>query len=100
MQSKLPPGATMCSIILSSDKTHITNMCGGKVAHLLLISLANIKMAMQNKASSDAFLLNALILVIDFIHPTPRLHSVLEACLFHQCLNIVLQPVKVAAQIR
>ncbi|KAI5994636.1 hypothetical protein EDC04DRAFT_2613138 [Pisolithus marmoratus] len=99
MQSNLPAGAMLCSIVLSSDKTHITNMCGGKVVHPLLISLANIKMAMQNKASSHAFLLTALIPVIEFIHPMPRMHSVLEAHLFHQCLDIILQPLKIAVQV-
>ncbi|KIK20406.1 hypothetical protein PISMIDRAFT_48557, partial [Pisolithus microcarpus 441] len=99
MQSNLPAGATLCGVVLSSDKTHITNMCGGKVAHPLLISLANIKMAMQNKASSHAFLLTALIPVVEFIHPVPRMRSVLEACLFHQCLDIILQPLKIAAQV-
>ncbi|KAI6033569.1 hypothetical protein BKA83DRAFT_4486662 [Pisolithus microcarpus] len=99
MQSKLPLGATLCGVILSSDKTHITNMCGGKVAHPLLISLANIKMAVRNKASSHAFLLNALMPIVEFIHPMHWMHSVLEARLFHECLDIVLQPLKVAAQI-
>ncbi|KAI6001429.1 hypothetical protein EDD15DRAFT_2158658 [Pisolithus albus] len=99
MQSKLPPGATLCGVILSSDKTHITNMCSGKVAHPLLISLANIKMAVRNKASSHAFLLNALMPVVEFIHPVHRICSVLEARLFHECLDIVLQPLKVAARI-
>ncbi|KIK12915.1 hypothetical protein PISMIDRAFT_18373 [Pisolithus microcarpus 441] len=99
MQSNLPAGATLCSVVLSSDKTHITNMCGGKVAHPLLISLANIKMAVQNKASSHVFLLTALIPVIEFIHPVPRMRSVLEARLFHQCLDIILQPLKIAAQV-
>ncbi|KAG1814026.1 uncharacterized protein BJ212DRAFT_1206561, partial [Suillus subaureus] len=42
MQSQLPDGATLLGVILSSDKTNITNMTGGHVAHLLLISLANI----------------------------------------------------------
>ncbi|KAI6019438.1 hypothetical protein BKA83DRAFT_4057077, partial [Pisolithus microcarpus] len=100
LQSKLPLGATLCGVILSSDKTHITNMCSGKVTHPLLISLAHIKMAMQNKASAHAFLLNALLPVVEFIHPIHRMHSVLEAHLFHECLNIVLQPLKTAAQIR
>ncbi|KAI6018441.1 hypothetical protein BKA83DRAFT_123305 [Pisolithus microcarpus] len=99
MQSKLPLGAMLCSVILSSDKTHITNMCSGKVTHPLLISLTNIKMAVQNKASLHAFLLNALMPVIEFIHPMHRMCSVLEAHLFHECLDIVLQPLKVAAQI-
>ncbi|KAI6035957.1 hypothetical protein BKA83DRAFT_4040643 [Pisolithus microcarpus] len=99
IQSNLPAGATLCGVVLSSDKTHITNMCGGKVAHPLLISLANIKMAVWNKASSHAFLLTALIPVVEFIHPVPRMRSVLEARLFHQCLDIILQPLKIAAQV-
>ncbi|KIJ57865.1 hypothetical protein HYDPIDRAFT_75547, partial [Hydnomerulius pinastri MD-312] len=45
MQSTLPAGATLCGVVLSSDKTNITNMCGGRMAHPLLISLANIKMS-------------------------------------------------------
>ncbi|KAL4064637.1 hypothetical protein J3A83DRAFT_4101029 [Scleroderma citrinum] len=44
-QSQIPEGTTLCGVILSLDKTNITNMCGGRVAHPLLISLVNIKMA-------------------------------------------------------
>ncbi|KAG6369417.1 hypothetical protein JVT61DRAFT_14900 [Boletus reticuloceps] len=43
MQSQIPEGGSLCGVILSSDKTHITNISGGKAAHPLLISLANIK---------------------------------------------------------
>ncbi|KAI6014870.1 hypothetical protein PISMIDRAFT_16017, partial [Pisolithus microcarpus 441] len=56
-------------------------------------------MAVRNKVSSHAFLLNALMPVVEFIHPVHRMCSVLEAHLFHECLDIVLQPLKVAAQI-
>ncbi|KAG0700553.1 hypothetical protein DFH29DRAFT_983059 [Suillus ampliporus] len=45
MQSKLPEDSTLLGVILSSDKTNITNTTGRHVAHPLLISLANIKMA-------------------------------------------------------
>ncbi|KXN80664.1 hypothetical protein AN958_08630 [Leucoagaricus sp. SymC.cos] len=38
MQDSLPSGATLLGTILSSDKTNITNMTGGRVAHPLLIS--------------------------------------------------------------
>ncbi|KAF8436374.1 hypothetical protein L210DRAFT_3319453, partial [Boletus edulis BED1] len=98
-QSKLPEGATLCGVILSSDKTHITNMCGGKAAHPLLISLANIRMAVRNKASSHAFLLLALMPISQFLHPNKRMCSVLDARLFHQCLDIVVEPLKTAARI-
>ncbi|KAF8125582.1 hypothetical protein EV363DRAFT_1453678 [Boletus edulis] len=99
MQSKLPEGVTLCGVILSSDKTHITNICCGKVAHPLLISLANIRMAVRNKASSHAFLLAALMPITEFLHPNKRMRSVLHARLFHQCLDIVVDPLKTAARI-
>ncbi|KAF8414372.1 hypothetical protein L210DRAFT_3730324 [Boletus edulis BED1] len=48
MQSAIEhSGGTFCGVILSSDKTNITNMCGGRVAHPLLISLANIRMKVR-----------------------------------------------------
>ncbi|KAI5987694.1 hypothetical protein EDD15DRAFT_2389474 [Pisolithus albus] len=99
MQHKIPEGATICGIILSSDKTNITNMCGGKVAHPLLISLANIKMKVRNKGCSHAFLLLALMPIPQFIHPVRRMCRVLEERLFHQCLDIVLEPLKQAARL-
>ncbi|KAG6371173.1 hypothetical protein JVT61DRAFT_9954 [Boletus reticuloceps] len=70
MQQLLPAGATLCDVIISSDKTHITDI-GGKVAHPVLISLANIGMKVWNKASSHAFLLLTLMLIPEFLHKTP-----------------------------
>jgi hypothetical protein len=74
-------------------------MTGGHVAHPLLISLANIKMATRNKASSNAFVLAALLPIAEFLHLVKRMQSVLEACSVHQCLDIVLEPLKQAARI-
>lgn len=96
---KIPAGATLCGVILSSDKTHITNVCGGRVAHPLLISLANIKMGVRNKGCSHAFLLLALMPIEKFTHPVSRMHSVLSTQLFHQCLNTILKPLKQVARI-
>ncbi|KIM62375.1 hypothetical protein SCLCIDRAFT_25099 [Scleroderma citrinum Foug A] len=61
MQSKIPAGATLLGMVLSSDKTNISVLMGNHIAHLLLISLANIKMAMWLKLSFHAFLLTALL---------------------------------------
>ncbi|KAF8547549.1 hypothetical protein OG21DRAFT_1371938, partial [Imleria badia] len=92
-------GGTLCGVILSSDQTNITNVCGGRVVYPLLISLTNIRMKTRNKASSHAFLLLALMPIPQFVHPTTRICSVLEARLFHQCLDIVLEPLKTAARV-
>ncbi|KAJ3515847.1 hypothetical protein NLJ89_g1501 [Agrocybe chaxingu] len=96
---KLPADGTLIGTILSSDKTNISSMTGGRVAHPLLISLANISMDFRNKASNHAFLLLALIPIPKFLHRNQKIRGVLEARLFHECLDLVTEPLKIAAQI-
>ena len=71
-------------------------MTGDHVAHPLLIGIANIKMSTCLKLSSNAFMLTALLPVPKFVHENKCMHGVLEDRLIHQCLNIVLKPVKTA----
>ncbi|KAG2131053.1 hypothetical protein DEU56DRAFT_740254, partial [Suillus clintonianus] len=68
--SALPHGAILLGTILSSDKTCITALSGDRVAHPLLISLANIHRDMDTrlKSSSNTFLLAALPLVPKFVY--------------------------------
>ncbi|KAF9037253.1 hypothetical protein BJ165DRAFT_1416964 [Panaeolus papilionaceus] len=99
MQEKLWPGATLLGMILSSDKTNISSGTGNCVGHPLLISLANIFAEFRNKATNQAFLLLALIPIPKFIHPQSKFRGILEARLFHECLDIVLHPLKNAARV-
>ncbi|KAF9455364.1 hypothetical protein BDZ94DRAFT_1316309 [Collybia nuda] len=99
MQEKLRPGATLLGTILSSDKTNITTMTGGRMAHPLLLSLANINMGFRMKASNNAFVLLALLPVPNFIHPESTVRGMLENRLIHECLDFILQPLKVAAEV-
>jgi hypothetical protein len=98
-QAKLPAGATVLGAILSSDKTNITSMTGSRMAHPLLIGLANVRMDVRMKYSNKCFLLCALMPVPNFIHQNKRMRGVLRDRLVHQCLDIVLQPLKVGAAI-
>ena len=98
-QSQIPAGATLLGTILSSDKTNISVLTGDHVAHPLLISLVNIKMVTWLKLSSHAFLLAALLPVPKFVHKNKWMKGVLKSCLIHQCLDIVLEPLKRAAQL-
>ncbi|KAG2131043.1 hypothetical protein DEU56DRAFT_872231 [Suillus clintonianus] len=98
MQSNLPSGATLLGTILSLDKTNISMMTGDRVAHPFLISLVNIHMSTRLKTSSGAFLLTALLPVPKFTHKKKHLRGVLEDCLIHQVLDIVLAPLKQAAR--
>ena len=72
-------------------------MTGDRVAHPLLIGIANIKMSTRLKLSLNSFMLMALLLVPKFIHEKKHMRGVLEGRLIHQCLDIVLEPVKTAA---
>lgn len=96
-QTKLPEGATLLGTILSSDKTNISIMTGDRIAHPLLISLANISAEFRMKSSNNAFLLLALLPVPKFLDRNKSLRGVHEARLTHACLDFVLHPLKIGA---
>ena len=73
-------------------------MTGNRIAHPLLISLANIDMDFRTKSSNDLFLLLALLPIPKFIHHNKKICGVLESRLFHSCLDLILTSLKKAAQ--
>ena len=77
-------------------------MTGNRMAHPLLISLANIIAGFWQKSSHEAFILLALLPVPKFIHQnmfTKGTHGLLSNCLTHECLNFVLKPLKIYTSI-
>ncbi|KAH9025794.1 hypothetical protein EDB85DRAFT_1893708 [Lactarius pseudohatsudake] len=98
MQSQLLDGATLLGIVLSSDKMNISAMTGRHMAHLLLMSLANLLMDFCMKGTNHAFLLLALLPVPKFIHKDSKTCGVLENCMVHECLDFILTPLKKATQ--
>ena len=74
-------------------------MTGGRVAHPLLISLANLSMEFRNKALNHSFLLLALLPIVKFIQKKKKIRGMLDARLYHHCLDVVLAPLKAAAQL-
>ncbi|KAI5981091.1 hypothetical protein EDC04DRAFT_2551849, partial [Pisolithus marmoratus] len=97
LQDALPKGTTLLGVILSSDKTHITQV-GNCQAHPLLISLANISADICRKGSMKSYLLLALLPVPKFIHPNKHLCGVLVDWLLHQVISIVINPLKQATE--
>ncbi|KAJ7128227.1 hypothetical protein C8R43DRAFT_897203 [Mycena crocata] len=98
LQDKMLKEATLLGTILSSDKTTITRMTGGRCAHPVLISLANINMEYRMKASHHSFMLLYLFPIPIFLHKNKKIHGVLQARQFHAILDYVLQPLKDAAK--
>ncbi|KAG1868721.1 hypothetical protein C8R48DRAFT_598563 [Suillus tomentosus] len=99
MQTQLPRGATVLGTVLSSDKTNITTMTGARVAHPLLLGLANIRMCTHTKLLSKAFLLTALLPIPKYLHPNQQMWGMLEDHLIHKCLSIILKPLMKAAEV-
>ncbi|KAH9013680.1 hypothetical protein EDB85DRAFT_2076567 [Lactarius pseudohatsudake] len=98
MQNQLPDGATLLGIVLSSDKTNISAMTCGRMAHPLLMSLVNLLMDFRMKGTNHAFLLLALLPVPNLIHKDSKTRGVLENHMVHECLDFILTPLKKAAQ--
>jgi len=74
-------------------------MSGNRMAHPLLLSLANIATDIRSKGSLHGHLLLALLPVPTFIHKKSRIRSLLSDRLLHRCLDLVLTPLKTAAAI-
>ncbi|KAG2361788.1 hypothetical protein BDR07DRAFT_1251326, partial [Suillus spraguei] len=78
--------------------TTITLLTGDCVAHPLLISLANLYMNTHSKSLTNSFVLTALLPVPKFVHKKKCMRGVLQDCLIHQCLDIILWSLKQAAE--
>ena len=74
-------------------------MSGNRMVHPVLIILANIDACIQSKTLLHAYLLLALLPIAKFTHKDTRVHGLLQDWLIHQSLNVVLAPLKTAAQV-
>ncbi|KAG1847303.1 hypothetical protein DFJ58DRAFT_843203 [Suillus subalutaceus] len=74
-------------------------MTGARIAHPLLLGLANIRMHTRTKLSSKTFMLMALLPIPKYLHPNQRMRGMLEDCLVHECLSIFLKPLMIAAEV-
>ena len=73
-------------------------MTGDRVAHPLLITLANIDSAVRLSPSTHALPLLALLPVPKFVGVKKGLHGILENRLTHSCLDFITDPLKIASQ--
>ena len=73
-------------------------MTGDRVAHPLLITLANIDSTVRSSSSSHALSLLALLPVPKFVGVKKGVHGILENRLMHSCLDLVTYRLKIASQ--
>ena len=73
-------------------------MTGDRVAHPVLLSLANIRMDVRMKSSNHAFVLVALLPCPKFLVKDRAIRGVLENRTMHLCLDVITNPLKLAAR--
>ncbi|KAI6117222.1 hypothetical protein EDD16DRAFT_1693028 [Pisolithus croceorrhizus] len=96
IQNELPDGATIVPIILASDKAPVTRMSGDREMHPLFLTIANINSEVRMKAKAHAWACVAYTLIPEFL-THPDFHSILEARVWHRCMDIVCANLKVAS---
>ena len=69
------------------------------MAHLLLLSLANINTDIHSKGSLHSHVLLMLLPVASFVHKQTHVCSLLSDQLIHESLDLMLKPLKVAATV-
>lgn len=89
-------GGTLVPIILGSDKTPVTRITGGLEMHPIFITIGNIDSDVRMKATSRAWRCIAYMPLPKF-HVHPDYQSILQARLWHKCMDIICANLKVAA---
>ena len=97
LQNALSNGATLLSVVLSFNKTHIIQV-GNRQAHPLLISLANILADIHSKGLTKLYLLFALLPVPTFVQLNKHLCGILADRLLHQVIYTLVKPLKKATE--
>src|SRR6201999_2940339 len=92
-QSMLPPGVTLDPVILSSDKTQLSQFSGDKAAWPLYTSSGIHSKDVRRKPSRHATKVVAYLpcAKLDHIGSSER-RSKVHATLFHDCMAIVTEP--------
>ncbi|KAG2139295.1 hypothetical protein DEU56DRAFT_944221 [Suillus clintonianus] len=98
IQDQLPEGATIVPIIAASDKTPVTRHTGGLEMHPLFLTIGNIQADVRMKATSHAWRCTAFMPIPTFI-VNSDFQTLLQARLWHKCMDLVCSHLKVAARV-
>ncbi|KAI0292756.1 hypothetical protein BC826DRAFT_954755 [Russula brevipes] len=93
-QAKLPEGATVVPVILSTDKTRLTNLSGDQQAWPVYLSLGNISKSLRRRPSSHTTVLVGYLPVVKMHQISEKDRSVEIYRLFHHSMRCVLRPMQ------
>ncbi|KAG6824370.1 hypothetical protein H0H92_007076, partial [Tricholoma furcatifolium] len=91
-QKKLPVGATVVPVILSSDKTSLTAFSGDKQAYPIYMGIGTTPHETRRQSSAHAMILLGYIPVTKLECFSEKRRSAELHQLFHDCMQIILEP--------
>lgn len=96
IQKLLPPGSTLCPIIIASDKTQLTRFSGDQQAWPVYLTIGNIDKETRRSPSSRATVLLGYIPVTKLEIFAKANRSSVAHQLFHDCMRVMLDGLKTA----
>ena len=91
-QEKLPTGATISPVHISSDKTNLSRFAGDKQGWPVYITIGNVSKNTRRKQSKRATILLGYLPVTKLECFDEKNRAVEGYCLFHKCMRSLLEP--------
>ncbi|KAJ6606839.1 hypothetical protein B0H10DRAFT_2166969 [Mycena sp. CBHHK59/15] len=91
IQKHLPPGCTIAPLILSSDKTMLSNFRSDNSAWPVYLTIGNIGKEMRGQVSSHATILIGYLPIPKFDCFDKNTRSLAKYRLFHKCMAVIME---------
>ncbi|KAJ7274667.1 hypothetical protein C8J57DRAFT_1062559 [Mycena rebaudengoi] len=98
LQKRLPPGVTIVPLILSSDKTMLSNFRGDNSAWPVYLTIGNIGKETRRQVSAHATVLIGYLPIPKFDCFEKETRALAKYRLFHKCMSIIMATVAAAGR--